>query len=156
MTDPAAQVIQRLESRGLTLATCESLTGGGIGAALTSVPGASKVFRGGLITYASDLKTRLAGVDADWIGANGVINAETAIQMADGATAACQADVAVAVTGVAGPDPEDGVSPGRVWIGLAIRGRETVAKPYDFSGNRDAIRMATVSAALQLILDALD
>jgi nicotinamide-nucleotide amidase len=149
----ATNVIKALHSRNLTLATCESLTGGKIGATLTSVPGSSQVFRGGLITYASDLKVKLAAVDAAWVAEHGVINEQTAIQMADGAKAACGSDIAVSVTGVAGPDGEDGVAPGVVWIGLALPDRKTFATEYDFAsaGGREEIRAATVEVALTMV-----
>ena len=87
-------VIRLLEQRHLTLATCESLTGGGVCAALTSVPGASAVVRGGIVTYASDLKAKLVGVDAGWIRDRGVINSRTAEQMALGTLDVCGVDVA--------------------------------------------------------------
>ena len=85
----AHRLVHLLADAGLTAATCESLTGGLVGATITSVPGASAIFRGGLITYASVLKTVLAGVDADWIDEHGVINAMTARQMATGCAHAC-------------------------------------------------------------------
>lgn len=95
----AERLLALCRRRGLLLATCESITGGGIGWALTAVPGASDVFRGGLITYASGLKASLAGVDAAFIAAHGVVNERTAREMAEGAARVCGADVAVAVTG---------------------------------------------------------
>ena len=89
----AARLIGLLRAGGWTIATCESMTGGGIGATLTSVPGSSTVFRGGLITYATDLKASLAGVDAEFVAEHGVINERTAQEMALGAASSCRADV---------------------------------------------------------------
>ena len=98
----ALRLVHVLADAGLTVATCESLTGGLVGATITSIPGASAVFRGGLITYASDLKAALAGVDAQWIAEHGVVNDTTARQMATGCAHTCQADLGLACTGVAG------------------------------------------------------
>ena len=128
MTEPAEAIIRQMARRAWTLATCESLTGGSLGAALTAVSGASAVFRGGLVTYASDLKTSLAGVDPSWIDGYGVINEETAIQMADGARRACRSSWAISTTGVAGPTMQDGEPVGTVWIGLAQPFAETIAR----------------------------
>ncbi len=152
--DLSAQVIHKLTDSGLTLATCESLTGGALGAALCSVAGASKVYRGGLITYASDLKTSLAGVDADWIKTNGVINGETARQMALGAAKQCQSVTAISTTGVAGPDGQDGHLPGEVWVGVMISDR-VFSKQFHFEGGRELIRQQTVKASLNYFLQLI-
>lgn len=150
----AVDVIATLRERGLTLATCESLTGGLIGATLTSVPGASVVYRGGLITYHSALKVQLAQVDANLVNAHGVVNADTARQMAVGAAAACGADLCIAVTGVAGPDITDGEPVGTVWMGLAVAGHSQ-AKKLELDGNRVEIRARTTCCALDWLLRVL-
>jgi len=152
----AREVISRFGQRGLSLATCESLTGGLIGATLTSVPGSSRVYRGGLITYHSDLKVALARVDAQWVAEAGVVNASTARQMAAGAAMACGADVAVAVTGVAGPDPSDGQPVGTVWMGLALPAdwdEPSRAQSFEFPGDRGEIRAWTSLRSLQWLLE---
>nr|WP_254221347.1 CinA family protein [Brevibacterium luteolum] len=134
---------------GLTVATCESLTAGKLAAAIADVPGASAVLRGGLVTYARDLKTALAGVDADLLAASGAVHPQVAAQMATGAARACRADIALACTGVAGPDPQDGQPVGRVFTALLVphmTAPEVVG--HDFSGDRAAIRQATVEACL--------
>lgn len=154
----AQQVLAQLSRRGLTLGTCESLTGGAIGAAITSVAGASKVFRGGLITYATDLKVSLAGVDAAAAAQFGVVNERSAKQMAVGATRACRCDVAVAVTGVAGPDPSDGQPVGTVWVGLALPpgwDEPIRARKLNLAGDRGQIRAQTTSAALSWLAEVL-
>ena len=154
----AGQLISHLVERDLTLATCESLTGGGIAYALTRIPGASRVLRGGLITYASDLKVDLAGVDADWAERYGVINETTAVEMARGALEVCRAQVAVACTGVAGPDPQDGHQPGEVWLAVAMREKPQpaiVTRHLLLAGDRDAVRSQTVAQAIQLVLDQM-
>ncbi len=153
MADAAKTLIEHLAGRGWTLATCESLTGGMLGATLTSVPGASTVYRGGLITYASDLKATLAQVDSTWIVQHGVVNERTAAQMAEGARRRCEAHWGVATTGVAGPTMQDGQPVGTVWIGITGPGVKPFAQRYLFDGDRAAIRRATVDAALTLLLE---
>lgn len=156
VSELASGLVARLAERGLTVATCESLTGGAVAAAITDIPGASAIFRGGLVTYASDLKSSLAGVDATWIAEHGVINERTAIEMAVGTRALLGTDIAVSCTGVAGPDPQDGVAPGRVWIAVATArpgGPDAVAtQRLDVDGDRAEVRSATVAAMLELIL----
>lgn len=124
-----AELVAELRRRGETVAVCESLTGGLASAMLVDVPGASAVLRGGLITYATDLKHTLAGVDEQILATHGPVSCECATAMAAGVRAACGSDWAVALTGVAGPDPQDGHPVGEVWIGFA-----------DPSGWSDAIR----------------
>jgi nicotinamide-nucleotide amidase len=152
----ARDVLEALVGRGQTLATAESLTGGGIGRLLTSVPGASRAYRGGLITYATDLKATLAGVDPGALAAHGPVAAETAVQMAVGAARRCEADWGLAVTGVAGPEPQDGHPVGQVFVGIA----QPAAGPLEvhelaLDGDREHIRAATTVAALALLLDLL-
>lgn len=147
--DPlAASAIAALVARGETLATAESLTGGLIGAALTTVPGSSAAYRGGLVTYATDLKHSLAGVPFDVLRRYGVISPETATAMASGVRAATGSDWGLAATGVAGPDPQEGHQPGEVWIGLAGPGFPATASRVDLDGDRDLVRTRAVSAAL--------
>ncbi len=156
--DLAADVIGRLAERDLTIATCESITGGGIAAALTDVPGASAVVRGGLITYATALKVDLAGVDADWVQRYGVINETTAVEMARGALHRCAALVAVACTGVAGPDPQEGHEPGDVWLAVAMHAEPQPAiltRHFHLAGDRAAIRHQTVIEGLRMVLDQM-
>ena len=150
----AAEVITKMAHRSVSLATCESLTGGGIGAALTTVPGASAVYRGGLITYARDLKSRLAGVDPELINSEGLVNELTALQMAVGAKSRCDADWAVATTGVAGPTEADGVKVGTVWfavvgprVGMSPAPQYTELKQFD--GDREAVRTAAIEHAFR-------
>ncbi len=155
---PTTQVIRLLRQGGWTIATCESITGGGIGAALTAVPGASEVFRGGLITYATDLKTSLAGVDAGFVAANGVINERTAKEMALGAAWHCRSDVGLSATGVAGPDPQDGFEPGTVWLGLALPAPwddRIRARRLQLAGDRETIRASCVAAAVSWLAECL-
>lgn len=158
--ESAKELITLMGKRSITLATCESITGGGIGAELTAVPGASKVYRGSLVTYAKDLKAVLAGVDEELIETEGVINELTAIQMALGAQTRCDADWAVATTGVAGPTEVEGKKVGTVWFavvgpapGMSPRPQYTELK--HFEGDRQAIRAAAIDHALAMLLRVL-
>ncbi|MEL4505701.1 CinA family protein [Luteococcus sp. H138] len=154
MSASATELIADLAARGLTLGTCESLTGGQVAQSLTAVPGASAVVRGGLVTYASDLKASLAGVDADWIAQHGVINRTTAEQMAIGARRALGVDLALSCTGVAGPDPQDGEFPGTVWIAVCgPRPDQVTSRLLRLTGDRQAIRTQTVGALLALLAE---
>ena len=150
----AADVIAGLASRHETVATCESLTGGLVLAELTTVPGASAVVRGGLVTYATDLKTSLAGVPADLIAEHGVVSRPVAEAMAVGARLACGATWGIGLTGVAGPDLVDGLAPGTVCIGVA--GPDgPVSVQERFAGDRGAVRRQTVARAFDLLSEAL-
>ena len=115
----AAEVVARAAGRGLTVAVAESLTGGALCSALVDVPGASRVLRGGVVAYASDLKARLLGVDGALLAARGAVDADVAAQMARGVAQRLGAEVGAATTGVAGPDPQDGHAPGTVFVAVA-------------------------------------
>ena len=116
---PAEAVVAALRDRSQTLATAESLTGGLVGATLTAVPGASAVYRGGLIVYATELKAELARVSPQTLAADGPVAASTAAQLARGAADVCGADWGLATTGVAGPEPQDGHPVGQVFVAVA-------------------------------------
>ncbi|RLK62152.1 CinA family protein [Actinokineospora cianjurensis] len=144
------RVVAALRAAGETIATAESLTAGLLTAALTTVPGASAVVRGGLVVYATDLKATLAGVDPALLAERGAVNAEVAVQLAAGARERCGADIGVGLTGVAGPDPQDGVAPGTVHIAL-VGPRGTRHEVITAGGDREAVRAAAVVGALALI-----
>ncbi len=150
----ANQAIAALQSRGWTLATAESCTGGGVGQALTAVSGSSQVYRGGVISYCNEIKRRLLGVSQEALETFGAVSRPVAVQMAQGAREALTADVAVSVTGLAGPDGDGSGKPvGLVYIGLATpRGAE--AWEFHFSGGREQIRAQAVGAALEKIRQA--
>lgn len=136
------EVQSTLLARGETVCCAESLTGGELAALLSRTPGASAVFRGGVVSYATEVKRAVLGVTAPR-----VVSAECATQMAASVRALLGADWAVATTGVAGPDPQDGEPVGTVFIGIADeRGSEAVR--LALSGTRDEIRAATCRAAL--------
>ncbi|MCL2482385.1 MAG: CinA family protein [Propionibacteriaceae bacterium] len=149
-----AEAIAALTATGTTVATCESITGGLICGALTSVPGSSSVVRGGLITYATELKTSLAGVDPDLVSRFGVVSQDVAVALARGAQERCGADWGIGVTGVAGPGPSDGVPAGTVW--LAVAGPGTLrARLLTESGHRSQVRTRVVDAAIELLCEML-
>lgn len=148
------QLVVRLAELGQTMATAESLTGGLVAATVVDVPGSSKVLRGGLVVYATDLKHSLAGVDADLLAAEGPVSAAVAVSLARGARSRCGADWGVATTGVAGPDPQDGVPVGTVFVAVSGPAVEEV-RSLSLAGDRPEIRAATVKAALSLLRDSL-
>lgn len=151
MTSLCCEVLQTL--RGKTLVTAESLTGGGIGAALTAVPGASAVFKGGVISYTNEVKHRILGVSAETLERFGAVSCQTAQEMASGVRRLLQADVAVSVTGLAGPGGDEFGNPvGTVCIGYSDE-KESFAVQLHFTGSRDEVRRQTVKAALELVLD---
>jgi nicotinamide-nucleotide amidase len=151
----AADVLALLRERGRTLAVAESLTGGLLTDAFVQVPGASAVLLGGIVSYATELKHEVLGVDRGLLEAEGPVHPEVARQMADGVRRALAiggriADVGVATTGVAGPEPQGGRTAGTVYAGVAI-GSRLVAVAGSFTGDRAAVR----AAAVRLALDAL-
>ena len=150
----ASALIQALTERHLTVATCESLTGGMICAALVDVPGASKVVRGGLITYQTDVKTLLADVEEGLIAQYGVVSAEVAKAMAQGAREKLHADIAISATGMASPGGEEDPPAGTVFVGLASA-RGVRAIPLQLTGDRMSIRRETVNQAIQAIAEEI-
>ena len=151
MTSLASKVLAALKGR--TLVTAESITGGGIGALLTSIPGASAVYKGGIISYCDEVKASALGVDPELLRSVGAVSAPVAESMARGAREVLRADVAVSVTGLAGPDGDSYGNPvGTVFIGYSD-GSRTLAREHRFSGTRQQIRESTLRAALTLILE---
>ena len=147
------EVLKRLE--GMTLVTAESLTGGGIGAVLTAVPGSSAVYKGGVISYTDEVKHELLGVDEEILRRYGAVSLWTAGAMASGVRKLLKADVAVSVTGLAGPGGDEfGHEVGTVFIGFENQAK-SIAKEYRFTGDREAVRRQTICAALELILEMM-
>ncbi len=152
----AAEIIRRCTASGLTIATAESCTGGLIGACLTEIPGSSAVLDRGFIVYSNQAKREMLGVPLDILEAHGAVSAETARAMAKGARDRAGVDIAVAVTGIAGPGGGSDLKPvGLVHLALAIDARIEVAHDV-FSGDRQAVRAATLELALRMILVAVD
>ncbi len=155
MTRPA-EVIDALARRTETLATAESLTGGLLGSTLVGVPGASRVYVGGVIVYATRLKALLAGVRPETLTAHGPVAGETAAELATGAARRGEADWGIATTGVAGPDPQDGHPVGQVFVAVARPSSGLVeVRELALVGDRAAIRSGTVDAALDLLAQCL-
>lgn len=151
MTSLASEVIAALQGR--TLVTAESCTGGMIGAALTAVPGASEVYKGGIISYTNAVKQEVLGVSEEILQRYGAVSAWTAGAMASGVRKLLKTDYAISVTGLAGPGGDKfGHEVGTVFIGLESS-RQSVVKQYHFSGNREEVRKQTVEAALRLLLE---
>lgn len=151
MMNLCKQVLSALA--GKTLATAESLTGGGIGAALTAVPGSSSVYKGGIISYTDWVKANILGVAWKDLEQYGAVSAPVADAMAVGALWVLQADAAVSVTGLAGPGGDDyGHSVGTVFIGYADAICHE-SREYHFTGSREEVRYQTIEAALQLVLE---
>jgi nicotinamide-nucleotide amidase len=154
--DAAARVVAELSRRGATLAVAESLTGGLLAAEIVSVPGASAVFRGGIVAYDTAIKHSVLGVDAALLAERGAVDASVAQQMAERVRSVLAvegrgADYGLSTTGVAGPEPQDGQSPGTVFIALASSAGITVRR-LRLDGDRATIRALTVQAALALLL----
>ena len=150
MMNLSSDVISRLT--GKTLVTAESLTGGGIGNALTAVPGASLVYKGGIISYVNEVKADVLGVPQEILDRYGAVSAWTAGYMASGVRKLLKADIAVSVTGLAGPGGDEFGHPvGTVYIGYDSD-QKSLVKHYCFEGSRENVRQQTIRAALELIL----
>jgi nicotinamide-nucleotide amidase len=147
-------VVRLATQAGLTIATGESLTAGLVAARIADVPGASAVLRGGVVAYATDLKATLLGVSAELLAERGAVDPDVAMAMAGGARERLRADLGVATTGVAGPDPQDEVMPGTVFVAVAWPGGGRVRR-LDVDGDRPAVRDASVREALGLLLETL-
>lgn len=151
MTRLCCDVLEKLKGR--TLVTAESCTGGGIGAALTAIPGSSEVYKGGVICYTNWVKENLLAVDSVTLNKYGAVSAPVAQLMASGARDRLQADIAVSVTGLAGPGGDEfGNSVGTVFIGYCSD-NGMISREFHFSGDRESVRRQAVSAALRLILE---
>ncbi|WP_102798301.1 nicotinamide-nucleotide amidase [Bowmanella denitrificans] len=151
----AGELGDTLKQKGWTMTCAESCTGGGIGYAITSVSGSSSWFERGFITYSNQAKQDLLGVQSDTLVVHGAVSAQTVEEMAQGALNAAKADMAIAVSGIAGPDggsPEKPV--GTVWFGLALKG-ETKSVLQRFEGDRQQIRQQAVEFALRFGAEAI-
>lgn len=150
-----AGVLAELAARGLSLAVAESLTGGLVAAAVVSVPGASDVFRGGVVAYATEVKATLLEVPTDLLAARGPVDPEVAVAMAQGVAKVLGADVGVATTGVAGPDSQGGQAPGTVFVAVTLVGGLSEVRALNIPGDRAAVRDAATVAAIELVAEVL-
>lgn len=152
----ARELGRQLLARGEALATAESCTGGLIAKLLTDIPGSSRWFERGLVTYSNEAKRELLGVPRETIDAQGAVSAATVIAMAEGLLARAPVAWTLSVSGIAGPDGGTPDKPvGTVWIGWAGRGLATSASRSVFAGDREAVRRQSAAAALQGLLDLI-
>jgi nicotinamide-nucleotide amidase len=147
------QIIHAFSAAGQTIATAESLTGGLLCAALTHVPGASAVVRGGVVAYATDIKRDVLDVDEQLLAVTGPVDPDVAAAMAQSACLILGADVGIATTGVAGPDEQDGKPVGTVFIAMASPERILQVVELALEGSREEIRVATTQKALELLAE---
>ncbi len=150
----AAAAVHELVERRQTVATVESLTGGLVAATIVEIPGVSSVYRGGMVVYATDLKHSLAGVPEDLLAERGPVDPDVARELAEGVRERCGADWGLATTGVAGPEPQDGVPVGLVYVAVAGPDGATV-RELRLKGNRAAVRDGSVTAALTLLVETM-
>ncbi len=159
ISDFARELVMLLASRGMTLATAESCTGGLISKLITDIPGSSDVFTGGVVSYSNEVKKALLGVPEETLRQHGAVSEATALYMADGARHACMADIAVSATGIAGPGggtPEKPV--GTVWVAISCekdRRAILLPLPYPECAGREAIRLATAEFLIRLVCETL-
>jgi nicotinamide-nucleotide amidase len=149
-----AAVVHMLVERDQSLAAVESLTGGLLSSTIVEVAGVSSVFRGGLVVYATDLKSSLADVPEDLLAQRGPVDHDVAVALAEGGRRRCGADWGVSTTGVAGPEPQGGKPVGLVFVAVAGP-TGTAVRKLDLAGGREAIRAGAVTAALRLLADQL-
>lgn len=153
----AKEVVERAAASSRTVGTAESLTGGMIACALTSVPGSSAVVRGGIVSYVNEVKRDALGVPAEVLSSDGAVSERTACAMAQGACERLVCDIAVSVTGIAGPGgAEPGKPVGTVWMGSCRKGAAPAARLLNLPGDRDEVRRRTVLAALSALLEGID
>lgn len=146
----AADLVATAKEQGITLATAESLTGGMLGELICTVPGASAVYLGGVISYASSVKAGVLGVNPALLAERGAVDPDVAVQMATGTARVCAAEAGVATTGAAGPEPCDGKPVGTVYL-AAVVGNRTVVEEKHYSGDRAEIRAQASYDALTLL-----
>jgi nicotinamide-nucleotide amidase len=155
MTTDAGLVVARLTARRATVATAESLTGGRLAAALTSVPGASACMVGGVVAYATEVKMAVLGVPSDLVAEHGVVSEQCAAAMARGVRDLLGTTYAMATTGVAGPDRQEGYPAGHVWVAVAGPGG-VESRQLALRGDRSQVQDATCEHALSVLAGILD
>ena len=152
-----ASILERYRSAGRRIATAESCTGGMVTARLTEIAGSSDVVERGFVVYSNEAKVELLGVSADLLSHYGAVSAQVARAMAEGALARSRADVAISITGIAGPAGASAGKPvGLVYLAVASKGRETRVERQHFTGDRAEVRAAALERALDLLESALD
>lgn len=149
-------VVTKLIEKDLSISASESLTAGLFQSTLAEIPGVSKIYDGGFITYANTAKSDILGISPEDIKKYGVVSEETAKQMAQQTQNKMKTDIAISFTGVAGPDELENQKAGTVWIGLAIKNSPVIAKQFHFAGNRETIRQRSVLSGLKWIFDEIN
>ena len=152
--DRVRLLIEQLVRAGETVAVAESLTGGLVMSTLVNPAGASRVVVGGVVVYSTDVKSSVLGVDAGLLAERGAVDAAVAVQMADRVRAQFGATIGLSTTGVAGPDPQDGVVVGTVFVAV-VSDRGDSVEEHHFGGYRDDVRLAAVDAALTILENSL-
>ncbi|WP_234188754.1 CinA family protein [Shinella sp. NM-101] len=153
--DTARRIVTDFSARGLTIATAESCTAGLIAGAITEIAGSSNAFDRGFVTYSNAAKQQMIGVSGETLEAHGAVSRPTALEMAEGALLHSNADISVAVTGIAGPGGGSGEKPvGLVHLAAARKGRETLHREMRYGDiGRSAVRLATVRTALEMLVE---
>lgn len=152
--ETAKKLVELLKEKKMTVTTAESCTGGLVAAAIVSVAGASACFNEGYITYSNEAKMKILGVLEKTLNRYSVVSEQVAEEMAAGAVKASGSEIAISVTGVAGPASDEGKPVGLVYIGIAF-GKEVTAKEFHFSGSREEIRRQAAAAALEMAYTVL-
>ena len=152
----AERLLAAGRTKGLRVATAESCTGGLVAALLTEIPGSSDVVERGFVTYSNEAKTELLGVPSDLIAAHGAVSAQVATAMVQGALARAPVELAVSITGIAGPGGATTGKPvGLVYFGIARKGGSSRVERHNYQGDRASIRAAATERALELLLEAI-
>ena len=156
LRDLAEQLGQCMQAKGLKLASAESCTGGWLAKIITDIPGSSAWFTGAVVSYSNEAKQSLLGVDAATLDEFGAVSGETVLEMSDGLFEHTDADVAISVSGIAGPDGGSDDKPvGLVWLSWGKRNKSVFANPFNFEGNREEVRKQSIKQALNNLLDLL-
>lgn len=157
LSERARELLERYRAKGFRIATAESCTGGLVAASITEIAGSSDVFERGFVTYSNQAKMDLLGVPGEMLETHGAVSSEVARAMAEGAVARSRADVAVAITGIAGPGGGSEQKPvGLVYMGVATRGGPTIHERHVFPGDRSAVRQASLERAIGLLEGAIE
>jgi len=156
LRDLAEQLGECLTSKGMKLASAESCTGGWLAKIITDIPGSSAWFVGSVVSYSNEAKQSLLGVSADTLSEFGAVSGDTVLEMSDGLFAHTDADVAVSISGIAGPDGGSDDKPvGLVWLSWGKRDKSVFANSFNFDGDREDVRRQSIKQALDNLLDLL-
>ncbi len=156
LRDLAEQLGECLMSKGMKLASAESCTGGWLAKIITDIPGSSAWFVGSVVSYSNEAKQSLLGVSADTLSEFGAVSGDTVLEMSDGLFAHTDADVAVSISGIAGPDGGSDDKPvGLVWLSWGKRDKSVFANSFNFDGDREDVRRQSIKQALDNLLDLL-